>query len=155
MSIEPGQGLTVSWHALLVLAAAIAAAIYTVWQRPCLERYGGLQFATYAIWAGTATLLPFLPALWRELPQASAASTWAVVYLGVFPGAIGYICWAIIVSRMPASRAGTFLYVVPVAAALIAWLWLGEVPGSNALIGGVLALSGVILVNRLRRATQR
>ena len=29
---------------------------------------------------------------------------------------------------MPASRSVSFLYLIPVAAYLIAWVWLGEVP---------------------------
>lgn len=36
---------------------------------------------------------------------------------------------------VPASIAGTFLYTVPVFAVVIAWLWLGEVPGALGVVG--------------------
>jgi drug/metabolite transporter (DMT)-like permease len=48
---------------------------------------------------------------------------------------------------MNVSRAVSFLYLVPVLAVVIAWLWLGEVPGWLAMLGGVLVVGGVVLVN--------
>jgi drug/metabolite transporter (DMT)-like permease len=40
---------------------------------------------------------------------------------------------------------------VPAIALLIAWLWLGEVPGALSLIGGAFAIGGVIVVATLGR----
>jgi drug/metabolite transporter (DMT)-like permease len=147
ISVKPGQSLQFSMSALLVLAAAISQAIYTVAQKPLLKRYTPHQFASYAIWAGTFFLLIFIPGLVSQIPAASLSSTLAVVYMGVFPGAIGYACWSLVLTRMPASTAGSFLYLIPAAAILIAWIWLGEVPASNDVLGGGLVTLGVIVVN--------
>ncbi|GAH74107.1 unnamed protein product, partial [marine sediment metagenome] len=49
--------------------------------------------------------------------------------------------------RIPASLAASYLYLSPVLAILIAWIWLGEMPFFLSLMGGVLALVGVIIVN--------
>ncbi len=155
ITLEPGAGLAVSPSALLVLAAALAQAIYSVSQKPYLQRYSPLQFTACAIWFGTLFLLVFAPDLIRELPAASVESTLAVVYMGIFPGAIGYVSWSYVFSRVPASRAGSFLYMVPVAAIIIAWFWLGEAPEPSALLGGVLILSGIVLVNLIGRAQTR
>jgi drug/metabolite transporter (DMT)-like permease len=43
--------------------------------------------------------------------------------------------------------AGSYLYLSPVMAIFIAWIWLREVPTFLSLIGGCLALTGVIIVN--------
>jgi drug/metabolite transporter (DMT)-like permease len=84
---------------------------------------------------------------------APLSATLATVYLGVFPGAIAYVAWAQALAHLPASRAASFLYVVPVVALTIAWVWLGEIPSILALLGGVLVIAGVITVNRRGHAT--
>jgi drug/metabolite transporter (DMT)-like permease len=67
--------------------------------------------------------------------------------MGVFTTALANALWAMVVAQMNVSRAVSFLYLVPAMAVLIAWLWLGEVPGMIALAGGVLVIAGVVLVN--------
>jgi drug/metabolite transporter (DMT)-like permease len=142
--------------ALLVLSAAVAQSLYSVGQKPLLTRYTALECTAYAIWIGTVFLLIFSPGLLEELHSAPLHATLAATYLGIFPGALGYVSWAYALSRLPASTAASFLYLVPIVASGIAWIWLGEVPTLLVILGGVFVLAGVILVNtRGRRSWNR
>jgi drug/metabolite transporter (DMT)-like permease len=141
------SGFRLDPRALIVLCAALAQSLYFVGQKPLLTRYRAIEFTTYAVWIGACLLLVFLPGLPQQVRAAPISATLAVVYLGIFPGAIGYVCWAYALTHIPASRAASFLYMVPLLALGIAWVWLGELPPVLALAGGVLVLAGVMVVN--------
>lgn len=147
ISLSAGERMHFSPGALWILCAALAQSLYFVWQKPYLARYSALQCTTYAIWAGTLALLVFSPGLATNVQTASWSETVAVVYLGIFPAALGYVSWAYALARIPATRAASFLYLVPEVTLVIAWFWLGEWPTGLALLGGMIAISGVIVVN--------
>jgi drug/metabolite transporter (DMT)-like permease len=154
IALGKGSGITLSWGAGLILLASVSASAYNIIQKSMLDRYRPLEITTWAIWAGTLLLLPFAGGLVGEVRAAPTADTLAVVYLGVGPAALAYVTWAVVLSRLPASRASSILFVVPVIAFLVGWVWLGEAPTLEDLAGGILAMGGVALVYTLGRAKQ-
>jgi drug/metabolite transporter (DMT)-like permease len=152
IALSKGQGFQLSWGAALILMAAISSSLYIIIQKRTLVRFRPVEITTYAIWAGTLLLLPFAFGLVEAVQAAPLHSTLAVVYLGIGPAALAYATWAYVLSRLPAGRASSLLYGVPVMAFLVAWVWLGEAPTAIDLVGGALALGGVVVVNTLGRA---
>ena len=81
---------------------------------------------------------------------AASHALFAAIYLGLVPSLVAYGTWAMVLARFPAARASNFMYCVPPVATLLGFLWLGEVPSLLGIIGGALALGGVVLVNLKR-----
>jgi len=151
IALGKGSGFAIGWGAGLILLAAISASAYNILSKSMLGRYGPIELTTYAIWAGTVLLLPFAGGLLPQVRSAPLGDTLAVVYLGAGPAALAYVTWAVVLSRLPASRASSMLFVVPVVAFLVGWAWLGEVPTLVDVAGGLLAMGGVAIVNTLGR----
>jgi drug/metabolite transporter (DMT)-like permease len=141
------EGIHLSAEALLILAAAVTSAIYMVLQKHFLGKYSALEFTAYSIWSGTLLMLPFGGGLWHALRSTPLIGTLPVIYLGIFPGALAYVAWAYVLAHRAAGRTTTLLYLIPVLAIGIAWIWLGEVPRAQSLIGGAVALTGIVMVS--------
>jgi drug/metabolite transporter (DMT)-like permease len=154
IALSEGHGVHFSKHALIIMAASCCSAIYIVMQKHYLGRYSALEFTAYSIWMGTFLMLPFSRGLFHSVVTASAQSTQAVIYLGVCPAAMAYLAWGYVLSHAPASRTVSLLYLIPVFAIFIAWIWLLEIPAPLSLLGGALALAGVLIVNLMGRSTQ-
>ncbi len=79
----------------------------------------------------------------------------AAVYVGIFPAAIAYVTWAIALSSGKAGAVTSIMYIEPVFAIFVAWVWLQELPSLLSVIGGLIAISSVILVNMFERGRRR
>lgn len=154
--VSLGESGSFRWSegVLLVLLATLATSLFFVAQRPYLKRYSALQMTTIGIWAGTALMgAIWLPGLGAAVHHAPRAATLAVVYMGLFPGALAYVTWAFALSRMPASLLGNSLYLEPPLVIVIAFIWLGELPSALTILGGVIAIAGVVISSLWGRAT--
>ncbi|MCX7970241.1 MAG: EamA family transporter [Negativicutes bacterium] len=139
---------------LLVLLAAVATAGYTVGQKPLLAFYDSRQLTGWMVMDGTILLLPFSGQLIGDLASLPATG-WqplaAAVYLGLFPSALAYSLWSYALNRASTAQVSASLYLSPVVAYLVAWLWLGEIPRPNEIIGSLVIFAGILLVNLGRR----
>ena len=139
----PGGNATLG--IVLCLAAAVAYAGGVTLQKPVLRSVPAAQVTWMACLTGAIACLPFLPGLVRDVSTANPESIAWMVYLGLFPTAIGFTTWAFALGRTTAGRLGSTTYLVPPIAIVMAWLLLGEVPPALAILGGALCIGGVIV----------
>jgi len=147
IALGEGDDLRIDAGALLILGSALCNSITTVVQKPLFARHKPLTVSAWNMVIGAALLVPFLPSALAQGQVASIEGLVAAIYLGIVPSLIAYASWNIVLSRLPASRASNFMYCVPPVATLMGFAWLGEAPSALSLIGGTMALGGVILVN--------
>ncbi len=151
-----GEFGDIKWTAGMayLLIATLAGSLYSILQKPFLKRYHAIEATTFVIWGCTLFLLIYLPYLAHDVHHASLTSTIAVIYLGVFPAAVGYVAWAYALSEISATRAMNYLYLMPFIATLLGWLILGELPMALTLSGGLLAILGVMIGNYSRHTSR-
>ncbi len=142
------RGVAAGWGAVLCVAAAAFYAGGVVAQKPLLSRASALHVTWLAATVGLVVCLPFAATLAEEVGDADASSIAWMVYLGVFPTAIGFLTWAYALSRTTAGRMGATTYLVPPIAILIGWALLAESPETLAFLGGALCLGGVVITRR-------
>ena len=133
---------------LLVIIAPLSWAFYTVISKPLLKRYDAMQLTAYITLIGGAMLFPFWPRTFQEASVLSINGWIAIIYIGFICVSIGYTVWYWALSKKEAYRTAIFVYFIPVSGLAGAYVFLGEVPHTMAIVGGALILLGIWLVNR-------
>jgi drug/metabolite transporter (DMT)-like permease len=143
-SLDLGGGT----YILAVLAAAACQGLYHVVVKPLSQAVGAFGATAWSVWAGALLSVPAAPWLLSDTTSAPANALVAVAFLGIVPSALGYVTWSFALARAPVAQTTSALYLVPVVALAVSWIWLGERPAVLAVLGGAVAISGVIVVRR-------
>jgi drug/metabolite transporter (DMT)-like permease len=139
---------------LLCVAAAVFYAFGALAQKPALRHVAPVMSVWLGCVVGAVVCLPFAPALVDEVSGASFHDLAWLVYLGVFPTAIGFSTWSYALARISTGQAASTTYLVPAVTTLISWIVLSEVPAALAFVGGGLCLVGVAITRLRPRARQ-
>jgi drug/metabolite transporter (DMT)-like permease len=135
---------------LLMFGGVCSWAAYTLIGRRVLAGLTPLAATTWAaLWGMALLALAALP----ELRHVDAADltlpvVLSVLYLGVLGTAVGFVWYYQAVQRLGASRTVIFNNLVPVFGATFGVLLLGEPLLPSMLLGGAIAVAGVMLVTK-------
>lgn len=143
------QGATLAGD-LIMLAAALSWAVFTVGSRPYIKKYGPVPYAAWSLWIATPILvvlgMPQLRALglgslgWRE---------WGVVvYAGGLSISLAFVLWNLGVRLLGNAQTAIHQNAVPVVTLAVSWPLLGEVPAGVQVAGAALILVSVRLARR-------
>jgi drug/metabolite transporter (DMT)-like permease len=131
----------------LTLAAVVSWAVYSVLFRRFSVDMDPVAFLTAIILLGLPFILPLY--LWERAVLGglvlSAETAAALLFLGVFPSIVSYLCWNQGIRLSSPNTAAVFMYLIPVISSAVAWLFLGETLHGYHLAGGALILFGLVL----------
>ncbi|MCL2202204.1 MAG: DMT family transporter [Oscillospiraceae bacterium] len=135
----------------LIFVSAISTGVHSIIQRNFLKHYTALEATTYTMIGATVFMLIFIPEMIREIPGNTLPVNLVVLYLGIVPAALGYLCWGFALSKAENTvKIAVFLYLIPFFASLLAFVWLGETFSLLTFMGGVVIIAGMLLTNFAR-----
>jgi drug/metabolite transporter (DMT)-like permease len=135
---------------LIILIAVLAWAIYTLVGQPLVIKYGAFRVTAYALASGSAMYFPF--GLYRavvfDYSSATLGAWLTVIYVALGVSVAAYVLWYWLLKYMEATKIAVFNNLMPVIAAGVAFIFLGEPIGWPFIIGGAVVLTGVIITER-------
>lgn len=146
-------GLTFNAGDALLIVCNMGLAGYAVAVRRMSPGYHPLTLLTLICAVGAAIHAPFfaVETVTAEPIRPSFKAVASLAFVAVFPSVIAIMCWNYALGRLGASRAGFYMYLVPVFGAALAVPVLGEEIGLHHLGGAVLIVAGVTVSSRRPR----
>ncbi|MGA4721765.1 DMT family transporter [Fictibacillus nanhaiensis] len=131
---------------LIVIGAVICWSIYSL----LIRRYAGIlpTYSTFIVTAflGILILLPFsIHEMQTKEIVWSLGTIATILYTGIFASFVAFMSWNTAVERVGPSKAGVFLNLIPVFAAIFAVLFINESLAWYQGAGGVLVILGVFI----------
>ena len=139
-----------------ILLALLAAAVYTGFNMTSRYNSAGTPVFTTAFVCFLVAALLLLPPVWLSGGFAGLASLglneWLmVIYIGVVPTCVGYVCFFTGMKTTPATLASIIVTLEPLFVALLAWLILDEVLGMTGIAGALILTLAVIVASASSR----
>ena len=141
---------------LLSLGAAVAFGFYGVITRPLTARYPSKELMAYTLaFGGLLITLTGIPAMARQDWGAVSIETWLIlVYAIVGPVYVAYALWNWAIHKRGIPRTVVYGFLTPVAAWVLAVVFLDERVTAIDAVGAALVLGGLVLT-RVRNLTLR
>lgn len=138
-----GQDSLLLTGTLLALTTSLAAAIGTVLGRHLNLAGSLLAFSGWQLIIGGTALLLFSGSISEPNIQWNVEFLVILAILGIFNSAVITCAWFWLLQKERASNLGIYLFLIPVLGVLWAFLFRGEYPQPNSIMGGLLILSAV------------
>ena len=138
---------------LLLAAAPLSFAIYSIISRPLMRRYSSPVFTVYTLVFGTIPLFIIGAPQWIEQDwSALPTRTWFVIlYLAIFPVYLAYQFWNYGIKHLGVTTVSAFSLLIPVLGGIFAVVFLDETFTALNLVGGALVLLGLVVMRMARR----
>ena len=131
---------------LLFVLCDIGWAIFVVFSRPLVQKYGTFKISA---WTLVLTAFPslafFSGSTLNTVMGLDAPALFSLVFLSVVGTVICMMTWNYAVPRFSPTTMGATLYLIPLLAVAAGWYVLGEPASFATLLAGVVILAGVAI----------
>ena len=130
-----------------VILNALSYAVFTVFAKRLLGRYGALTVVAWIFGLGTLLFAPVGGlALAHEMPAWPTLTGILVLLIVILPTVLGYAgnTWAL--EKAPPTVVSAYVYLQPVMVTILAWIVLGQRLDLRAAAAGILIFAGVGIV---------
>lgn len=133
---------------LLVLASALAFALYTVLGKR-LTNLGvdSMVMTAFSFLAGSLLLIPVMYIINIPLIAGGSSIIPITLYLGIFVSGIAYMCYFYGLAHLPASTGAMIYFGKPALAAFFSVLFLGEKLTNHFFLGTAIIILGLTAAN--------
>jgi len=141
---------------LMLLVSTISWSVNSVLGKVAVGRFTPLKSTTYSIGFGALFLTIFSAPYWSKetIGQITPLVVFCMLFLSMIASALCFALWFRSLKSIGASKASVFMNIVPLSAATLATLLLGEELKTFHLIGAVLVLGGATLVTGIFTTTR-
>jgi drug/metabolite transporter (DMT)-like permease len=132
----------------ILIAAVLAWALYTIYGKPMITKYGALYITSLTLGIGMLLYLPIGLGFSGDLSldSLSPADWEGIAYLVIGTSFLGYYLWYFALARIEASKVATFSNIQPFLTTILAVIFLGQSISETFVIGGLITIGGVALV---------
>ncbi len=134
---------------ILILISSANWAVFSALSRRGLRAHAASWMMLYVMgfgWLFSSILFIGGPGL-ADISNLTPNGWFGILFLGIACSGIAYVFWYDGLQAIPASQVGSFLYLEPLVAVVVAAIILAEPVLFVSLLGGVTILLGVWLVN--------
>jgi drug/metabolite transporter (DMT)-like permease len=146
-----GSAPTGAWRGdLMMIAAMLSMAIYTIYSRPLMARSSALGYACVGMAAGSLLNLAVasIGNGWETVGGLEPAHWAAGLFLGIVPGAIGFFLWVFAIQRTTPTRVSATITVSPISAGALATLLVAEPFGIGLVAGAIGVAAGIWIASK-------
>lgn len=135
---------------ILVFAASVTWALYTVMGRPLILKYGAFHATALSMYAGFILYIPvfLLFPIETSVTDITPVHWFQLLYMGVVSSGIGYGLWYYALSRIEASKVAVFNNCQPILTTILAIIFFQQTPSLLFVVGGCVAIIGVFLTQK-------
>lgn len=131
----------------------LAAFVWAVMSRITSKASTYGSSMSFSLWMYLATVIIMLPlvdyaGLKETLVIADGYFWWNIVFSAVFATSLATTYYFYATTTLGPEKASSFIFLVPVSAAVSSWFFLGEALQLHTIVGGVLGIAAVYMINR-------